>query len=108
MNTPSLSIIIITLNEEKRLPNLLEDLAKQTWQDFEIIHVDSASEDNTVACSIALSPGFECYRTIETSARGVSMGRNTGANSAARNQLLFLGTEAVSAKLAAALTRAGR
>ena len=46
-----LSIIVITLNEAERIGSLLEDLAQQTHQDFEVIVVDSNSEDET--CAIA-------------------------------------------------------
>ena len=42
-----ISIVIITLNEEKRIGRLLEDLTKQTHQNFEVIVVDSNSEDST-------------------------------------------------------------
>ncbi|MBD3279206.1 MAG: glycosyltransferase, partial [Candidatus Pacebacteria bacterium] len=35
-STPFFSIVIPSLNEEKYLPNLLQDLANQTWKDFEV------------------------------------------------------------------------
>lgn len=42
------SIIIPTLNEEGYLPLLLEDLKKQTFNDFEVVHIDGNSDDQTV------------------------------------------------------------
>ena len=90
MTTPRLSIVIITLNEEKRLPLLLEDLSAQTWADFEVIHVDSNSNDRTVELSRRLSKNFDRYRVIEMQMRGVSLGRNTGAAAARGRRLLFL------------------
>ena len=48
MKKPFFSIIIPTLNEEKYLPHLLADLAKQTFQDFEVIVIDGQSTDQTV------------------------------------------------------------
>ncbi|WP_299927708.1 glycosyltransferase [uncultured Pelagimonas sp.] len=90
MTTPHLSIVIITLNEEKRLPLLLSDLAAQTWTDFEVIHVDSKSTDRTVDVSHGLAHSFEHYRVIEMQNRGVSLGRNTGAAVAQGKRLLFL------------------
>ncbi|WP_107498160.1 glycosyltransferase [Thalassobius sp. I31.1] len=90
MNAPSLSIVIITLNEEVRLPRLLGDLAAQTWTDFEIIHVDSQSEDRTVSVSRGYAAGFAAYRIIEMNGRGVSRGRNTGALAARGQRILFL------------------
>ena len=90
MITCGLSIIIITLNEEARLPRLLDDLLAQSFQDFEVIHVDSQSEDRTVAISNARKHLFARYQIIEMNDRGVSLGRNTGASAASGRRLLFL------------------
>ena len=40
-----ISIVIITLNEAERIGNILRDLAQQSYQNFEVIVVDSNSED---------------------------------------------------------------
>ncbi|MEO0920947.1 MAG: glycosyltransferase [Pseudomonadota bacterium] len=90
MADPCLSIVIITLNEERRLPLILSDLAKQTWQDFEVIHVDSNSDDRTVSISKGMAALFRDHRIIEMQCRGVSLGRNTGAAAAKSEKLLFL------------------
>jgi glycosyltransferase involved in cell wall biosynthesis len=90
MTSPHLSIVIITLNEENTLPRLLQDLQRQSWTDFEIIHVDSNSTDNTVATSHAFSAQFEHYQVMEMEKRGVSLGRNMGARAASGQRLLFL------------------
>ena len=90
MSEPKLSIIIITLNEQERLPRLLDDLAVQSWKDFEIIHVDSNSDDATVALSKDQASRFPAYRVIEMTDRGVSLGRNRGAAAARGKRLLFL------------------
>gem|GEM_PF-4877730 len=47
LNLPRLSIVIITLNEEKRLPRLLAQLEQQTYQDMQLIVSDSNSTDRT-------------------------------------------------------------
>ena len=90
MKTPELSIIIITLNEEDRLPLLLGDLAAQSWSAFEVIHVDSKSDDATVALSKEMATQFDSYQIIQMDARGVSLGRNIGAAAAQSERLLFL------------------
>ena len=46
-----ISVVIITLNEAERIANLLNDLARQSHRDFEVILVDSNSDDAT--CEIA-------------------------------------------------------
>ena len=90
MTPCKLSIGIITLNEQQRLPNLLDDLAAQSFTDFEIIHVDSQSDDDTVRLSQERAKDFDRYRIIEMTRRGVSLGRNTGAAAAEGRRLLFL------------------
>lgn len=90
MTVPKLSIIIITLNEQDRLPRLLSDLAAQTFGDFEVIHVDSNSDDETVSQSRQAASDFDRYKIVEMSQRGVSLGRNVGASHAKSKRLLFL------------------
>ncbi|GAM76750.1 beta-1,3-glucosyltransferase [Vibrio ishigakensis] len=84
------SIIVITLNEAQRIGRLLEDLSNQTHQGFEVILVDSQSEDDT--CEIALGYQIQLPELTvhEMDARGVSLGRNTGAKLAKYERLLFL------------------
>lgn len=90
MDNPKLSVVVITLNEEVHLPRLLQDLAAQTFSDFEIIHVDSRSDDKTVAVSELWAKRFAQYRIIQMDRRGVSLGRNTGAAVARGQRIVFL------------------
>lgn len=46
--TPRVSIVIRAFNEEKHIGNLLEAISRQTFQDYEIILVDSGSTDRTL------------------------------------------------------------
>ncbi len=85
-----ISIVIITLNEAQRIARLLNDLCEQTQQDFEVIVVDSNSEDDTCAIAERFSqrlPRLTVHRMTE---RGVCLGRNTGAQLAGYERLLFL------------------
>lgn len=85
-----ISIIVITLNEEQRIGNLLQDLSKQSHQNFEVIVVDSNSDDAT--CEVAESYQAQLPALIidKMSKRGVSLGRNRGAELAKHERLLFL------------------
>lgn len=85
-----LSIVIITLNEEKRIGHLLEDLSHQTYQNFEVIVVDSNSEDATVQVAQSYANALPDLTVEKMRTRGVSLGRNTGAKIAKHSQLLFL------------------
>ena len=46
---PTISIVTITLNEEKNLPALFASLRAQTDKDFAFIVMDGASKDGTIA-----------------------------------------------------------
>ncbi|MBA5761576.1 glycosyltransferase [Vibrio sp. 404] len=84
------SIVVITLNEEKRVGRLLNDLSKQTHQDFEVIVVDSNSEDNTCQVASAFEASLPKLTVHQMATRGVSLGRNTGAAMAQYERILFL------------------
>lgn len=88
-----LSIVIITLNEEFNLPDTLNDILAQTNQNFEVIIVDSNSEDNTIKIAQSYSDKFQNFQIIEMTKRGASLGRNTGANVASFDRLLFLDSD---------------
>lgn len=48
MSKPTISVIIPTLNAEQDLPDLLEALSSQSIEPFEILVIDSASNDATI------------------------------------------------------------
>ncbi|MBU0648446.1 glycosyltransferase [Patescibacteria group bacterium] len=76
------SIIIPTLNEEEYLPNLLGDLKKQKFEDYEVIVADAGSNDRTK--QIAKEFGAKVIKG------GLpSMGRNAGAKAAMGEFLFF-------------------
>lgn len=80
---PALSCIIITLNEEKVLPILLDSLKKQTFKNFEIIVADYNSKDKTRE----IAKKYGCKITLGGKQ---SFARNNGARIAKGDYLLFL------------------
>lgn len=82
-----LSIIIPTLNEEKYLPKLLEDIKRQTFSNYEVIVSDGSSDDKTI--DIARSYGCRVVLGDENK-RHPSIQRNNGARIARGEWLLFL------------------
>ncbi len=82
-----LSIIIITKNEEKYLPLLLESIKKQDFSDYEIIVCDN-STDNT----LKIAKNFGC---IVTKSNNPSNGRNNGAKLAKGEILIFIDSDMV-------------
>ncbi len=77
-----ISIIIPTLNEEKLLSRLLDNLKNQTFQDFEIIVADADSSDRTRS----IAEDYGC-KIVDGGFPGVA--RNNGAKFASGNYLVF-------------------
>jgi len=91
---PHYSIIIPTLNEEKFLPKLLTSLTRQTVKNFDVVVVDGASVDRTVA--VARRYSNKLPLTIVTCDKaGVSRQRNIGAKTAKSDWLIFVDADSV-------------
>jgi glycosyltransferase involved in cell wall biosynthesis len=86
---PQFSIVIPTLNEEKYLPQLLEDLAEQTEHNFEVIVVDAHSDDATIENAQKFSPRLS-LTVLNSPKRNVSHQRNLGAAKARAPWVLFM------------------
>ncbi len=84
------SIIIITLNEEENIKNILDDLSGQTKKNFEVIIVDSKSEDNTKKAALKYKKNFSEFSFIEMKKRWASLWRNTWGKNSKYKNLLFL------------------
>lgn len=83
------SVVIPTLNEEAALPLLLNDLSKQTFRDFEVVHVDGQSDDKTLAQAEKFKKNLKIC-TVTTKKHNVSYQRNIGANHAKGKWILFM------------------
>lgn len=88
-STHFFSIVIPSLNEEKYLPLLCKDLAAQTFTDFEVVHVDGQSDDQTVTKVKAFSKHFPLTQLTATK-RNVSYQRNLGGQHAQGTWLIFM------------------
>ena len=88
LHTP-FSVVIITLNEEKNIGNLLNDLVAQSYRNFEVVVADSCSDDDTVAIAESYKDRLD-LRTVVMEGRGASLGRNTGAEQAKYERIVFL------------------
>lgn len=91
--TPYFSIIIPTLNEEKFLPKLFADLAKQKFVDFETIIIDGYSEDATLEIASSAQPQLKAT-IYKVKKRSVSYQRNFGTTKAHGKYLIFLDADA--------------
>jgi len=83
------TIVIPTLNEEKYLPQLLQDLAKQSYDGFTVIVVDGGSTDETVQLAQQFAPQLT-LQIIRARKKGVSHQRNLGGRAAQSPWILFM------------------
>lgn len=86
----AISIIVITYNEANRIGHLLDDLVKQAHPNMEVIVVDSCSTDDTVAIARGFQSQLADLKIVEMDDRGVSLGRNVGAEHASHERIVFL------------------
>ncbi|MFH1306074.1 MAG: glycosyltransferase [Candidatus Micrarchaeota archaeon] len=79
------SIIIPTLNEEKRIERTLKSLKDQDyWDRFELIVADGNSTDNTVKIAMKY-----CNKVVTETTHTIAAGRQAGADAATGDILLF-------------------
>lgn len=90
VNLPKYSIIIPTLNEEKLLPNLLNQLnnsAVKEKYNYEIIVSDGGSKDKTIEIALLNSDIIKVH--TESKPQNIAKGRNVGSQYASGDILIF-------------------
>lgn len=91
MESPFISIIIPTLNEERYIESTLKALRNQDYDGhYEIIVADGMSKDNTAEIA-----GKYADTVIKVNREGVSAGRNEGAYNAKGDILLFIDADVI-------------
>ena len=86
---PKVSVIIITYNRAELLRSAITSVLNQTFQDFELIVVDDASQDNTAAVVQAFNDERIRYIRHETNKKEAGA-RNTGVQNAGGEYIAFL------------------
>lgn len=86
---PFFSIVIPTLNEEKFLPKLLNDLVRQKEKGFEVIIADGLSKDHTKECIDQYASKLK-LNFFQSKQKNVAAQRNFGAQKAMGDYLIFL------------------
>lgn len=76
------SLVIPVFNEEETLPELFASIRAQSRQPDEVILVDGASTDGTVALARRLSEGDLRFRVLEPGPATPGRGRNVGIEAA--------------------------
>lgn len=96
MQNPTLTVIIPTYNRAEILSRCLENLSKQTTQDFEVIIVDDGSTDNTHETA----QKFPQFKYIHQENQGQGNARNNALGSATGEIILFIGDDILLEKTA--------
>lgn len=93
---PSLSVVVLSWNEEGNIGRCLDSLAQQTRRDFEVILMDAASTDATVDTARALQEGFPVPLRIVTHNHRIPVGeaRNRAASLAEAPVVAYLSADA--------------
>lgn len=91
---PLISVVVRTYNESKHLPELLKCLSNQSFQNYEVVVVDSESTDRTV--SIAKQYGARVVE-IHKSDFNYSYASNVGIKNAQGKIICFLSGHSVPA-----------
>jgi len=91
---PFFTVIIPTLNEEKFVGKLLNDLSKQPLKNFEVIVIDAHSEDKTIHEVKRYKNSLPTLKIISFRERHVAKQRNGAAEKAKGSYIVFLDADA--------------
>lgn len=86
----SISIVIPTYNEEKRIEATLKSIKNQDFENYEIIVSDCYSSDNTVRISRKYAD-----KVLFSKIRSTAVARNIGAKHSSGKYLIFLDADTV-------------
>ncbi len=95
---PLVSIVILTYNSAEFVETCLESLANQTYPNYEIIVVDNASRDHTLARLAALSFSPEPKIITNKENLGCAGGNNVGWRASSGEVIVFLNPDTVVTK----------
>lgn len=91
MTSPSISIVVPVYRCEEHLARCLDSLIAQTFQDFEVILVDDASPDDSLAVAEAYEGKLpRCTILRHDVNKGVAEARNTGVRAATGDWIGFV------------------
>jgi len=85
-----LAVVIPALNEKAFIGRLLESLGSQTFRDFEVVVVDSQSDDGTGAVAEQYRGRLPSLKVVRAPARGLALARNLGAAETKAPGLVFM------------------
>ena len=88
-----ISIIVPVYNVEKYLPQCLDSLVNQTYDNIEIICVNDGSTDRSLQILEKYAVGYPSVRVITQCNKGLSGARNTGIEFATGDYIMFVDSD---------------
>lgn len=85
-----LAVVIPAFNEEAFIGNLLESLTRQSYRNFEVVVVDSQSDDRTCEVVETYRDRLPSLKIVKAPVRGLALARNTGANASEAEDIVFM------------------
>ena len=93
MNKPFFSIIVPVYNVEKYLPQCVESILRQTYENFEVILVDDGAKDRSGEICDEFAAKDERVSVIHKQNGGSSSARNAGIQEAQGTYILFVDSD---------------
>ena len=90
---PTLSIIVPCYNQAEYLPETLDSVLRQTFQDWECIVVNDGSPDNTSQVANRYVELDSRFKLVESENKGLSGARNTGIRASSGQFILPLDSD---------------
>ena len=90
---PTLSIIVPCYNQAEYLPETLDSVLRQTFQDWECIVVNDGSPDNTSEVANRYVKLDSRFKLVESENKGLSGARNTGIRASSGQFILPLDSD---------------
>ena len=90
MAEPLFSIIIPCYNQASFLPDCIESILSQSFQDWEALIINDGSTDHTASVASDFAVQDARIFLVQKENGGLSSARNAGIRAASGNRLLFL------------------
>ena len=96
MNTPLVSVVMVTYNVERFLAEAIESILKQTFEDFEFIIVDFGSTDKSKTIASGYAATDSRIRLHEVPICGLAEARNAGCSLAQGRYIAIMDADDIS------------
>ena len=87
------SVIVPVYNVEKYLPECVDSILNQDYEDFELVLVDDGSPDNCPIMCDEYANNYSRVRVVHKENGGLSDARNAGVDAAIGDYILFIDSD---------------